>query len=119
MGHLREPEWGEANCMMDHIVYLANTSGLKIGITRTSQVPTAGWTRAHVQALPISGCRPRTSPAWWKLLFKEHINDRTNWRAMLKGEVEPLALAEERDRCSRPLPPASTKALQRTTGCRR
>ena len=39
-GSCREPEWGRDNCMIDHIVYLAVSSGLKVGITRHSQVPT-------------------------------------------------------------------------------
>ncbi len=38
-GTCREPEWGEQHCMIEHVVYLANTSGLKVGITRHSQVP--------------------------------------------------------------------------------
>ena len=33
-GTCREPEWGEQHCMIDHYVYLANTSGIKVGITR-------------------------------------------------------------------------------------
>ena len=39
-GTCREPEWGQQFCMTEHIVYLANSSGLKVGITRASQVPT-------------------------------------------------------------------------------
>jgi hypothetical protein len=39
-GTCREPDWGEANCMIEHFVYIANTSGLKVGITRGTQVPT-------------------------------------------------------------------------------
>ena len=33
-----------------------------------------------------------------EVLFKDHVNDRTNWRAMLKGEVDELSLQDERDR---------------------
>ena len=33
----RDPKWGEENCMIDHTVYLANSSGIKIGITRKYQ----------------------------------------------------------------------------------
>ena len=40
LGTCREPEWGETHCMVEHVVYLANSSGLKVGITRGSQVPT-------------------------------------------------------------------------------
>ncbi|MDJ0878558.1 MAG: DUF2797 domain-containing protein [Halieaceae bacterium] len=97
-GTCREPEWGEANCMIDHIVYLANTSGLKIGITRTTQVPTRWMDQGAIQSLPIFRVQTRHQSGLVEVLFKEHVNDRTNWRAMLKGEVEPLALNDERDR---------------------
>ena len=33
-GTCREPEWGEQHCMRPHYVYLANSSGVKVGITR-------------------------------------------------------------------------------------
>ena len=39
-GTCREPEWGQQNCMIPHFVYLANSSGLKVGITRHTQIPT-------------------------------------------------------------------------------
>ncbi len=41
-GSCREPAWGEKYCMQDHIVYLANSSGLKVGITRATQYPHVG-----------------------------------------------------------------------------
>ncbi len=97
-GTCREPEWGEANCMIDHAVYLANTSGLKIGITRTTQVPTRWMDQGAVQALPIFRVQTRHQSGLVEVLFKDHVNDRTNWRAMLKGEVEEFDLGAERDR---------------------
>ena len=97
-GTCREPEWGEANCMIDHIVYLANTSGVKVGITRNTQVPTRWMDQGAIQALPIYRVQTRQQSGLVETLFKDHINDRTNWRAMLKGEVDELALAGERDR---------------------
>ena len=39
-GTCREPEWADQNCMTDHFVYLANSSGVKVGITRGNQIPT-------------------------------------------------------------------------------
>ena len=36
-GTCREPAWGEAFCMSPHLVYLANSSGAKGGITRAGQ----------------------------------------------------------------------------------
>ena len=97
-GTCREPEWGEANCMIDHIVYLANTSGLKVGITRGTQVPTRWMDQGAVQALPIFRVQTRQQSGLVEVLFKEHINDRTNWQAMLKGQVGEMELTEERDR---------------------
>ena len=52
-GTCREPEWGETHCMIDHIVYLANTSGIKVGITRGTQVPTRWMDQGATQAKPI------------------------------------------------------------------
>ena len=49
----REPAWGEQFCMTDHIVYLANSSGLKVGITRATQIPTRWIDQGASQALPI------------------------------------------------------------------
>ena len=39
LGTCREPEWARQNCMQAHVVYLSNTSGVKVGITRQSQIP--------------------------------------------------------------------------------
>ncbi|MGR4058284.1 DUF2797 domain-containing protein, partial [Pseudomonas aeruginosa] len=52
-GTCREPEWGERFCMTDHVVYLANSSGVKVGITRASQIPTRWIDQGARQALPI------------------------------------------------------------------
>ena len=49
----REPQWGLDNCMTDHYVYLANSSGIKVGITRANQIPTRWIDQGAIQALPI------------------------------------------------------------------
>jgi hypothetical protein len=97
-GTCREPEWGDENCMIEHIVYLANTSGAKVGITRGTQVPTRWMDQGAIQALPIFRVATRQQSGLVETVFKQHVADRTNWRAMLKGEVEPLELTAERDR---------------------
>jgi hypothetical protein len=51
-----------------------------------------------IQALPIFRVATRQQSGLVETVFKQHVADRTNWRAMLKGEVEPLKLAAERDR---------------------
>lgn len=97
-GTCREPDWAEEHCMMDHTVYLANSSGIKVGITRASQVPTRWMDQGAIQALPIFRVANRLQSGLVEVLFKDHIADKTNWRTMLKGNIDPIDLQSERDR---------------------
>ncbi len=97
-GTCREPEWAEQFCMTDHIVYLANSSGLKVGITRVNQMPTRWIDQGAIQALPILRVSNRKLSGLVEVVFKEFTADRTNWRKMLKNEVELIDLATARDR---------------------
>jgi hypothetical protein len=98
LGSCREPEWGETHCMIDHVVYLANTSGLKVGITRHSQVPTRWMDQGATQARPIFRVSSRLQSGLVETLFKTHIADKTNWQAMLKGPSPAADLEAERQR---------------------
>ncbi|MFC0355116.1 MULTISPECIES: DUF2797 domain-containing protein [Chromohalobacter] len=97
-GTCREPTWGEQHCFQPHVVYLANSSGLKVGITRKTQLPTRWLDQGAIQALPILEVDNRLQSGLVETLFKQVVGDRTNWRAMLKGDVAPLDLPAERDR---------------------
>lgn len=97
-GTCREPEWAQQHCFQPHVVYLANSSGVKVGVTRKTQMPTRWLDQGAIQALPILEVDTRQQAGFVEMLFKEQVSDRTNWRAMLKGEVEPLDLCAERDR---------------------
>lgn len=96
-GTCREPEWGEQHCMQRHYVYLANSSGIKVGITRGENIPSRWIDQGAVQALPILAVDSRYQSGLAEVLFKEHIADKTNWRAMLKGEVDSIDLLQARD----------------------
>ena len=91
-GTCREPAWGEQFCMTDHVVYLANSSGVKVGITRASQVPTRWIDQGASQALPILRVATRQQSGLVEDLLRSQVTDRTNWRALLKGEAEPVDL---------------------------
>jgi len=93
LGTCKEPEWGVKHCMIPHYVYLANTSGLKVGITR--QIPTRWVDQGATQALPIFKVSTRLHSGLVEVALSEFINDKTNWRAMLKGSAEPLNLIEK------------------------
>ena len=96
-GTCRQPEWGEAHCMQEHYVYLANSSGIKVGITRGTQVPTRWIDQGASEALPIFRVSNRLLSGKIEVAIKNHVSDRTDWRKMLKGDAEPLDLASKRD----------------------
>lgn len=102
-GTCREPKWGEENCFRPHYVYLANSSGLKVGITRKSNVPYRWMDQGASEALPILEVENRLLSGQLEVLFKKHISDKTDWRKMLKGEPEGLHLKEWRDKLIRDL----------------
>ena len=97
-GSCREPEWGEEFCMQDHIVYLANSSGVKVGITRATQVPTRWIDQGAVQALAIMRVRSRLQCGSLEVLLKQHVADKTNWRDMLMGCDHQTELLAEKQR---------------------
>ncbi|WP_426149681.1 DUF2797 domain-containing protein [Pseudomonas sp. DC3000-4b1] len=97
-GTCREPSWGEQFCMTDHIVYLANSSGVKVGITRATQVPTRWLDQGASQALPILRVATRQQSGLVEDLFRTQVPDRTNWRALLKGDAEAVDLPALRER---------------------
>ena len=97
-GTCREPEWGLANCMQPHIVYLANTSGLKVGITRASQIPTRWIDQGAQQALPILQVASRFQAGLVEVELARQVSDKTDWRRLLKGEPAAVDLFAARAR---------------------
>lgn len=97
LGTCRDPEWGQRFCMTDHIVYLANSSGIKVGITRATQLPTRWLDQGASQALPILRVATRQQSGLVEDLLRSQVGDRTNWRALLKGDAESLDLPRIRE----------------------
>ncbi|MFC3607091.1 DUF2797 domain-containing protein [Stutzerimonas tarimensis] len=98
LGTCRDSAWGEQFCMTDHVVYLANSSGLKVGITRATQLPTRWLDQGATQGLPILRVATRQQSGLVEDLLRNQVGDRTNWRALLKGDAAPVDLIEARDR---------------------
>ena len=96
-GTCRQPDWGESNCFIPHYVYLANSSGIKVGITRGTQIPTRWIDQGAGQALPIFQVANRLQSGLLEVVLKKHVSDRTDWRKMLKFDAEPLDLKSIRD----------------------
>lgn len=83
--------------MQDHFVYLANSSGIKVGITRGSQIPTRWMDQGACSAMPIFRAKDRMVSGKLEMILKQHVADKTDWRKMLKGEPEAIELAARRD----------------------
>ncbi|MDP7592252.1 MAG: DUF2797 domain-containing protein [Litorilituus sp.] len=92
LGTCREPQWGKQHCMVEHYVYLSNTSALKVGITRHTQIPTRWVDQGATQALLIFKVSSRLHSGLIETALAEFVSDKTNWRVMLKGANEAIDL---------------------------
>ncbi|MFU8928154.1 DUF2797 domain-containing protein [Acinetobacter puyangensis] len=97
LGTCREESFAQNVCFQPHIVYLANSSALKVGITRIVNMPTRWLDQGATQALPIMKVDSRRMSGYVEVLLAEMISDKTDWRKLLKGEAEPLDLQEEKE----------------------
>ena len=94
-GTCRQPEWGMQNCFVPHYVYLSNTSGIKVGITRYTQIPTRWIDQGATQGLPIIKVNSRKLSGLVEVTLAKLIKDKTNWQAMLKGNANNIDLKEQ------------------------
>ena len=96
-GTCRDPAWGEKYCFTDHFVYLANSSGVKVGITRGTQLPTRWIDQGATQGLPIFRVQTRYQAGLIEDCIREFVADKTSWQKMLKGNAQPVDLGAIRD----------------------
>ena len=96
-GTCRDEQWGETHCLQVHYVYLANSSGIKVGITRGTQIPTRWIDQGAVQALAIIQVSERLLSGLVEVALKKSVNDKTSWQKMLKGQIEAVDLIQARD----------------------
>ena len=94
-GTCREPEWGERNCLISHAVYLANSSGLKVGVTREHQKMTRWIDQGAYSAVQIAKAPERLIAGQIEIYLKKFLNDKTNWRYLITGKKEEIDLIKE------------------------
>jgi hypothetical protein len=87
-----------------HIVYLANSSNVKVGVTRKSQVPTRWIDQGAHEAIEIVEVPNRYLAGITEVALKDHVSDKTNWRTMLKNDVVDENLMEWRERLKQFIP---------------
>ena len=91
--------------LQPHIVYLALSSEIKVGVTRNTQVPTRWIDQGAVQAIPIVEVPNRYLAGITEVALKNHYADKTNWQKMLKNEVPEVDLIAERLKLENLIPP--------------
>ena len=89
-GTCREPAWGEEFCMQPHVLYLANSTGLKVGITRSSQMPTRWLDQGAVQAIVLMRTATRYQVGCVEKCLGEFVSDKSNWRHLITRATERL-----------------------------
>ena len=95
-GTCRDEAWGEAHCMQPHIIDLSVTSGLKIGITRKTQIPTRWVDQGASFAIKICEVKNRLTSGLIETEIAKEMSDKTNWRAMLKNEYPEIDLLKSK-----------------------
>ena len=91
LGIARDMEWAEKHDLIDHFVYLALSSEVKVGVTRHHQIPTR-WIDQGASAAIKLACAPNRHIAGIiEVFLKRFYTDKTDWREMLKNEINSTA----------------------------
>ena len=103
-GISRDMEWSKEHCLIDHYVYLAVSSGLKVGVTRHTQIPTRWIDQGAHQAVRLAKTPNRYLAGLVEVDLKQFLADKTNWQQMLKNQVKrPVDLLEEKQKAAKNL----------------
>ncbi len=98
-GISRDMEWSQTRCLQDHFVYLSDTTGLKVGVTRVSQIPTRWIDQGATRAVRIARTPNRFLAGTIEVFLKAYFRDKTNWRNMLTNkQTEKPDLLKEKER---------------------
>ncbi|RTE53674.1 DUF2797 domain-containing protein [Arenibacter aquaticus] len=100
----RDLEYEKKVQLQPHIVYLANSSNIKVGVTRKSQVPTRWIDQGAHEAIEIVEVPNRYLAGITEVALKDHIGDKTNWRKMLTNDVDDEDLIAYRNKLKNYIP---------------
>lgn len=82
--------------LQPHIVYLASSSEVKVGVTRKTQVPTRWIDQGAEKAIAIVEVPNRYLAGMTEVALKNHFSDKTNWRKMLTNDIVTIDLIAEK-----------------------
>lgn len=92
----RDLAYEEKVQLQPHIVYLALSSEIKVGVTRKTQVPTRWIDQGASEAIAIVEVPNRYLAGITEVALKDHYADKTNWRKMLTNDIEAVDLVAQR-----------------------
>jgi len=95
-GTEQDQEFFRSYCNVEHAVYLSQTSGVKVGVTRHWNIPSRWIDQGAIQAVVIARTPQRKLAGLIEVALAKKMADKTNWRKMLKGEVDAVNLSEVR-----------------------
>ncbi len=95
-GIARDMEFARENCLVDQVVYLARSGGLKVGVTRFHQVPNRWVDQGANRAIKLAIAKNRYTAGVIEVALKKILADKTNWRKMLMGNDAPQSLVIEK-----------------------
>lgn len=82
--------------LQPHVVYLALSGGLKVGVTRQKQVPTRWVDQGATNAIILAETENRYQAGEIEVLLKEFLADKTNWQRMLKNQNPEVDLLKKK-----------------------
>ena len=100
----RDLEYEKQMQLQPHIVYLANSSNIKVGVTRKSQVPTRWIDQGAHEAIEIVETPNRYLAGITEVALKDHVSDKTSWQKMLTNRIEDVDLVEWRTKLKAYIP---------------
>lgn len=97
LGEGRDIEWEQANHNQPHVVYLAASDTVKVGVTRATQIPFRWMDQGAASAIRLAETPNRYEAGELEVALKSFFTDKTNWQRMLKNEIdESIDLEEEK-----------------------
>jgi hypothetical protein len=96
---LRDFEWEQKHHNQPHYVYLSRTSGVKVGVTRSTNLFSRWIDQGATEGILFAETPYRQLAGHIEVLMKEHLADKTAWQAMLKGhctDTENLLIIKNR-----------------------
>ncbi|MBN9294159.1 MAG: DUF2797 domain-containing protein [Flavobacteriia bacterium] len=88
LGKGRDPQWEQDHHNQPHYVYLAASDAVKVGVTRDTQVPTRWIDQGASSAIIFAETPNRYEAGKIEVALKSFFTDKTNWRNMLKNQVD-------------------------------